>query len=216
MIRAIAFDFDGVLVESVDVKTGAFRRVFAGEAPETVERIVAYHLENGGVSRFEKFCVIYRDILRRALPVAEFRQLCEQFARLVVDAIVGAPWVEGAQGFLAAHTGHYTLFIVSGTPQAELREIVRCRGIEQLVARRGADALANAIDVADDQHLPGRLRQREKRARQRRQRVSQNRQRQQPLHAVRPAAGDVLEQRGGRFRRALDDAEVRRARAQRH
>ena len=96
MIRAIVFDFDGVLVESVEVKTRAFARLFAGETPEAVERIVTYHRQHGGISRFEKFETIYRDLLKRPLSEEIFHALCEQFSRLVVEEVVAAPWVEGA------------------------------------------------------------------------------------------------------------------------
>ena len=45
-VRAIVFDFDGTLVESVDVKTQAFRTLFK-EYPQHVASIVALHLEHG-------------------------------------------------------------------------------------------------------------------------------------------------------------------------
>ncbi|MBI4342267.1 MAG: HAD family hydrolase [Candidatus Omnitrophica bacterium] len=129
MVRAVAFDFDGVLVESVDVKTRAFARLFEPEGPEAVARIVDYHLRHGGVPRFDKFRTIYRDILRRPLPDAEFDRLCRTFAGYVVEAVVAAPWVAGAQEFLARQQGRYRFFIISGTPEGELRMIVERRGM---------------------------------------------------------------------------------------
>jgi len=71
MIRAIAFDFDGVLVESVDVKNRAYARLFEKEGAELVRSILTYHLKNGGVSRFVKFQTIYREILERPLSVGK-------------------------------------------------------------------------------------------------------------------------------------------------
>ena len=59
MLKAILFDFDGVLVESVDIKTKAFAKLFENEGPEIVNKVVEYHLANGGVSRFKKFDYIY-------------------------------------------------------------------------------------------------------------------------------------------------------------
>lgn len=146
MIRAIVFDFDGVLAESVDVKTRAFASAFSDEPPQVVQQVVAYHLQNGGVSRFEKFETIYRDILKRPLPEAMFQRLCEQFSRFVVEEVVAAPWVEGAQEFLTTHHGRYQFFIVSGTPDEELKDIVRRRGMaawfdEVLGSPKAKDAL---------------------------------------------------------------------------
>jgi len=48
MIRGIAFDFDGVLVESVDVKTRAYARMFEEYGADIVSKVVDYHLTNGG------------------------------------------------------------------------------------------------------------------------------------------------------------------------
>ena len=131
MIRAIAFDFDGVLAESVDVKTQAYKKLFEAEEEAAVKKILEYHLENGGVSRFVKFRTIYSDILNRSLLEKEFQSLCSRFSKLVVDEVVASPWVEGAQEFLAQYENQYQFAIISGTPEAELLEIVRQRSMEQ-------------------------------------------------------------------------------------
>jgi HAD superfamily hydrolase (TIGR01549 family) len=130
MIRAIAFDFDGVLAESVDVKTYAYTHLFEGEGKEKIEKIREYHLENGGISRFEKFKYIYENILCRPLSEEEFHSLCERFSQLVVDEVVASPWVEGAREFLQENKGGYVFFIISGTPHEELVDIVRSRGMD--------------------------------------------------------------------------------------
>jgi len=134
MIRAVAFDFDGVLVETVEVKTRAFARLFHHEAPEDVQRIVDYHRRHGGVSRFEKFRTIYREVLQRPLNEETFQQLCQGFASLVVAEVMAAPWVDGAEEFLRAHRGRFQFFVISGTPQEELRTIIRARGAEAYFA----------------------------------------------------------------------------------
>ena len=130
MIRAIAFDFDGVLVESVDIKNRAYARLFEKEGAELVQSILTYHLRNGGVSRFIKFRTIYREILERPLSEREFQLLCDRFSRLVVEEVVAAPWVEGAQDFLVKNKDRYTFAIISGTPEDELKQIVRSRAME--------------------------------------------------------------------------------------
>lgn len=131
-LRAIAFDFDGVLVESAEVKTKAFRQLFSSESPEAVEQIVEYHLKNAGISRFVKFETIYRDILKRPLSRSEFSQLGEKFAEAVLGEVVACPWVDGAREFFQKYRERYSFFIVSGTPETELQEIVRQRRISEL------------------------------------------------------------------------------------
>ena len=130
MIRAVVFDFDGVLVESVDTKTKAYASLFEGEGEEVVRKVVEYHLENGGVSRFEKFKFIYREILHRSLSGEKFLSLCEDFSKIVVDEVVNACWVDGAREFLENKKNTYQFFVVSGTPDEELKSIVKQRGMD--------------------------------------------------------------------------------------
>ena len=82
MIKAVIFDFDGVIVESVDIKTEAFARLFENEGDEVVRQVVAHHLKNCGVSRFEKFRHIYQKMLNRELSDRKFKELCDEVDRL--------------------------------------------------------------------------------------------------------------------------------------
>lgn len=127
MLRAVAFDFDGVLVESMGIKTAAFGQLFADEGPEVVRRVIAYHREHGGLSRVEKFKVWYRDILQRPLSEHELAGLCRKFSEFVVDTIVAAPLVDGAKEFLQRHRDRYVFAVVSGTPEDELTMILQRR-----------------------------------------------------------------------------------------
>ncbi len=127
-LRAVIFDFDGVLAESVGIKTEAFRRLFEKEGTEAVNKIVAYHLEHGGVSRFEKFRHIYGEILKRPLSDEEFDRLCREFEGLVLEGVIRAPEVNGSAECLRKLKGKAKLFIVSGTPEEEIRHIAEARG----------------------------------------------------------------------------------------
>jgi len=131
LIEGIIFDFDGVLVESVDVKTQAFAKLFEQYGSDVVQQVVNYHLANGGLSRFAKIKYYYSDILEKPLTDCELDLLCEQFSDMVVEQVVNAPPVKGVKPFLNNNYTEYDLFIVSGTPQDEIRNIVRRRGINQ-------------------------------------------------------------------------------------
>ena len=127
MIRMIIFDFDGVLVESVDVKTRAFGQMFESEGPEIVGKVVDYHLQNGGISRYEKFRYYYDQILRRPLSDEKLEELGRRFSDLVVSEVVRAPWVKGAKEFLDRYHTALDMYVVTGTPHEEIVEIIRQR-----------------------------------------------------------------------------------------
>ena len=115
-IQAIIFDFDGVILESMDIKGWAFGKLFE-QPPEHVEAIVVFHHDHGGMSRFEKFRYIYREILKQPLDEKEFRRLCDEFSRLVYERVLACPYVPGAREFLEKHYQTVPLFVVSGTPR---------------------------------------------------------------------------------------------------
>ncbi|MBL0348759.1 MAG: HAD family hydrolase [Elusimicrobia bacterium] len=127
-LRAVILDFDGVVLESADIKTEAFGWVFR-RRPAHLQRIVDYHRRNAGVSRFSKFEHIQRVILGSSYGPSERRRLGAAFARYVRRKVMAAPLVPGALGFLKTYHGKVKLFVVSGTPARELREIVRGRGL---------------------------------------------------------------------------------------
>jgi HAD superfamily hydrolase (TIGR01549 family) len=144
MIRTIFFDFDGVIVESVDIKTRAFAKLFEHEGEGIVKKVISYHLENAGVSRYEKFRYIYKEILRRFLSDEEFEMLCKKFAASVMDGVVKAPYVAGAKEFLENYSQAYKCFVVSATPQEEIEGIIQKRHIRHFFkAVHGAPAKKN-------------------------------------------------------------------------
>ncbi len=125
----IVLDFDGVVLDSVDVKTKSFAALFEGEGPEVVAKVVAHHLANGGLSRFEKFRWIYREVLKRPLTEADEKRLGDEFNRLVEDRVLKAAFIPGAREFLEDHFKKRALYVASGTPEEELRRIVERRGL---------------------------------------------------------------------------------------
>lgn len=134
MIRAIIFDFDGVILDSVDIKTKAFARLFEDRGPEVVRQLVEHHLAHGGISRSRKFQHIYENILCTPMPEGELDRLGERFSELVFDEVVKADWIPGAPEFLREYHTKYQCFVASGTPESELRRIVELRGLNPYFA----------------------------------------------------------------------------------
>lgn len=123
----IIFDFDGVLLQSVDIKTRAFARLYEPFGAEVVDQVVAYHLLHGGVSRFEKFRYYHRELLGRPIGEEDVARLSAEFSELVVESVIASPWVVGAEEALRAIHLSLPLFVASGTPDSELKAIMERR-----------------------------------------------------------------------------------------
>ncbi len=128
--RAIIFDFDGVILESVDIKTKAFADLFK-DYPDKVGEVVALHVSHGGLSRFEKFEMIYRDILQQPLSEEKKTELGGRFSGYVYQGVLQSPFVEGAEEFLKKYHQKMPFFIASGTPDGEIKSLVKERGLGQ-------------------------------------------------------------------------------------
>ena len=126
--KAITFDFDGVILESVAIKTEAMAALFE-DHKDHLDEIVAIHEIHAGISRFIKFDMIYRDVLKMPLAPETRAELGRKFSELVLEKVLACPFVPGAREFLEAHHESTPLFVVSGTPDEELQEIVSKRGL---------------------------------------------------------------------------------------
>ena len=61
--RAVFFDFDGVIADSVDVKTAAFCGLYSEHGPEVMAKVEAYHLAHLGMTRFQKIAYFQRELV---------------------------------------------------------------------------------------------------------------------------------------------------------
>ena len=127
-LKAIILDFDGVILESNQIKAEAFRQLFKAY-PQHGDKIVELHLTHGGMPRHEKLRTIYREFLRKPLRNEELARLDARFRNLVEEQILECPFVQGAEEFLKAYHSRYALFVASGTPEEEMRDQIRLRGI---------------------------------------------------------------------------------------
>lgn len=126
---AVIFDFDGVILESVKVKTDAFIELFS-DYPEHLDAIVAYHENNMGISRYQKFAWIYQELLGIMLSPSEEKRLGQQFSALVLEKLLACPFVPGTLELLEElKRRRIPAFIASGTPQDELEWLVQQRGL---------------------------------------------------------------------------------------
>ena len=124
------FDFDGVILDSLDIKTEAFRELYKPYGDDVVSKVVEHHKANGGMSRFEKFKLYHRNFLGITLSDKEINNFAESFANIVYDKVMKAPFIKGAQEYLAlCSKRNKHCFCVSGTPEEEIKKVVQERGL---------------------------------------------------------------------------------------
>jgi len=127
-LKVIALDFDGTLVESNNIKDRAFESIFC-EWPEHTETMMRWHLTHDSVERGEKFRYFVEEVL--ALPGQNdlIEKLSSRFGQLTKEAIIECPYVKGAHEFLEYIRNRISVYLVSATPQQDLNEIIKARGL---------------------------------------------------------------------------------------
>jgi phosphoglycolate phosphatase-like HAD superfamily hydrolase len=129
-IKALILDFDGVILESLSIKTEAFRKLFS-RFPRHVDEILRHHIQHSGVNRTKKFEHIYRHILKTPLSNQQKKRLEKDFSKIVFRKILKCRFVPGARRLLATFGKIGPVFLVSATPEKELKAIIARRGLRR-------------------------------------------------------------------------------------
>jgi len=129
-IKNIFFDFDGVLAESVSAKTEAFREMYIKHGIEIADKVVEFHINNGGVSRFEKFKHWEKEFFDRDLSEEQIQSKAEEFSSLVLSKVIDSDEVGGSVAFLEKYAETLRFWIITGTPTNEIAIITNKRIIE--------------------------------------------------------------------------------------
>jgi HAD superfamily hydrolase (TIGR01549 family) len=133
--RLIFWDFDGVIKDSVEVKTQAFDSLFSAYDPEVRRNVRAHHETHGGVSRYIKIPHYFQEFLGQQLTHQETERYCQQYSDAVVQAVIDCPWIDGVEEFLRVNPYGQRFVIVTGTPQDEIEFILEKLAIRDVFFR---------------------------------------------------------------------------------
>lgn len=128
--KVIILDFDGVLVESNNIKHQAFSEIFSAY-PEHSQAMMEYHYAHNHVHRRDKFKYFFEHILKQPYTVDDIEQMARRFSELTRRKIIECPYAPGAIEFLETFSLRLPLYIASATPLDELMIILRERGLEK-------------------------------------------------------------------------------------
>lgn len=135
MIRAIIFDFDGVILESASIKTDAFAAIAQDYPNEQADAFVKYHMSHMGISRHVKFRYFIEEILGEPYSDEKEQILADKFSDIVFERVMHCDFVPGAKEFLENNYQQYELYIATGTPGEEIMQIIKGRNLQKYFKR---------------------------------------------------------------------------------
>lgn len=128
-IKLLIFDCDGVILESVEAKTNAFRTLGQRWGEEATKRLVAFHDLHGGLSRLKKLEWLFQEVLHKPVSQEEIEALGQEFADLSLAEVMAAPYVPGFMETFEAYEKHIPIYVASGAPHDELCQVLKHKGI---------------------------------------------------------------------------------------
>lgn len=124
----VFWDFDGVIKDSVGIKSDAFEKLFSIYGSKLAKKVRAHHELNGGMSRFKKI-PLYLEWAGETQTAQLVEAYCEKFANLVVQAVIDSPWVPGVREYLLDNFSSQRFVLITATPQEEIESILAALNI---------------------------------------------------------------------------------------
>ena len=118
----IIFDCDGVLIDSNSIKTIAFKKLFVDHNKKDINKLITYHLENNGKSRYDKIKYFYNEILHKEISNIEINAYAKKYSELSLSKILKKklnPYVLKILKILKNENKN--LYVISGADEKDLK-----------------------------------------------------------------------------------------------
>jgi phosphoglycolate phosphatase-like HAD superfamily hydrolase len=126
--KAILFDFDGVIVDSMELKLDSYCYAFEGYNINKNE-IRKMQINNAGFSRNVVIRNIYNQYISQVIKDTELQNIIDRFCMRDRENSKKIPLITSTMEFLERISGNYFTAVITGTPQPVIEETVKRLGI---------------------------------------------------------------------------------------
>ena len=93
MIKNIIFDFDGVILDSMPIRTEGFKKIFKNYDNKKVEELISFHLINGGLSRFVKIKYFFEELLETSISEEEINFFADKYSKIMKENLINEKYL---------------------------------------------------------------------------------------------------------------------------
>jgi len=128
-IKNILWDFDGVILDSMPIRDYGFRKIFEYYSEDNVNKLISYHRDNGGLSRFHKIKYFYNEILKKDINEETIERYAQNFTIIMKNQLVDKKYlIQDSVNFIRSNYNQFNFHIVSGSEHNELNYL--CEKLE--------------------------------------------------------------------------------------
>ncbi len=122
MIKTIFWDFDGVLINSNEIRDQGFIITLKEYPDWQVDQLMAFHHQNGGLSRYVKFKYFFENIRMETVEQGRIDELASAFSKIMRGLLVNPDLlIKENMHFIERNYDDFNMHIVSGSDGNELK-----------------------------------------------------------------------------------------------
>jgi len=122
--KVILWDFDGVILDSMPIRSLGFKKVLEDYPEEQVKQLLDYHEENGGLSRYVKLKYFFENIRGESISDELLAKLTNDFSKIMLSLLIDEKLlISNSVNFIKNNYNNYVMHIVSGSDGKELNII---------------------------------------------------------------------------------------------
>ena len=117
-------------MDSNSVRDYGFVEVLKDYSKKEVDALMAFHKENGGLSRYVKFRYFFEVIRGISISEDDIKFWADKFSKVMMKSLIKPNLlIKETLDFIISNSQNYDMHIVSGSDQTELRYICNSLGI---------------------------------------------------------------------------------------
>ncbi|MFM2359565.1 MAG: hypothetical protein RLY16_1558 [Bacteroidota bacterium] len=129
--KAILWDFDGVIFDSMPVRDFGFMEVLKNYPQNEVAQLMEYHRQNGGLSRYVKFRYFFEVIRHENVTDEKVQQLANQFSAIMRAELIKPQYIiQQTLDYIKKEYLQRPMHIISGSDENELKYICMSQKID--------------------------------------------------------------------------------------
>ncbi|MBT8327446.1 MAG: HAD hydrolase-like protein [Bacteroidia bacterium] len=127
--KNILWDFDGVIMDSMEIRDSGFLEIFKDFPNEQVEELMNFHRTNGGWSRYVKIEHFLKNIVKTECSKEIIADYAAQFSSIMLKLLVNPDFLIADSLNYIKSNQHINYHIVSGSDGTELNHICKELGL---------------------------------------------------------------------------------------
>lgn len=134
MTDVFAFDWDGVVVDSLPIRDEGFRKAFLTYGEDIAGKAKAFHIAHRGLFRRDKLARIFKEVIGITPTGRQIAEAEKVFVANTYNQSLGAPLLPGTE-VIKSLSCSKPVYVVSALPEGEVQQAVAHKGLESCFKR---------------------------------------------------------------------------------